>query len=266
MTQLLSIEWMKVRRYRAFWIVASIFLLFPVADYIISKGYLFPKSEFVFDLTPTFYQIWYNSCYYSGHFLIFISLLLAMLVSNEYQFKTNRQNIIDGWSRSQFFHAKWGLLLSLALATTLFTFVAGLLQGALRGADFAFVGNGISNLGWFFVECLNYYGFGLLIGLLLRRAGLSIIILTAVYFIIDGLIHVYFVRNDKMGILQVDYFLPFESSDQLFPLPGLSSSFEKVSDLGGMPRLPRYTYGIASLCWVAAYYIIGRIRLLRSDW
>ena len=44
-----------------------------------------------------------------------------MFISNEYTFKTHRQNIIDGWSRKQFITSKLMDVLIISLIVTLYT-------------------------------------------------------------------------------------------------------------------------------------------------
>jgi hypothetical protein len=53
-----------------------------------------------------FKHVWQTTSYTSGYILILPVMLLIMLVTNEFTYKTNRQNIIDGLSRLDFINVK----------------------------------------------------------------------------------------------------------------------------------------------------------------
>jgi hypothetical protein len=77
---------------------------------------------------------------------------------------------------------------------------------------------------------------------------------------IETIIHIYFTTK---GIQMADLFLPLESSDQLLRAP-IMETMTSMANLKN--NTPAWGYATASLGWIAAYYIIGRIRLLHSDW
>ena len=54
----------------------------------------------------SFPGIWHNVTYVAGFFKFFLAILVAILVSGEYEYRTIRQNIIDGMSRLEFFKSK----------------------------------------------------------------------------------------------------------------------------------------------------------------
>ncbi|MFK5098226.1 hypothetical protein, partial [Klebsiella pneumoniae] len=53
-----------------------------------------------------FPEVWQTVAYFSSFFVLLPSILVIMLVTNEYTYKTHRQNIIDGWSRNEFLLSK----------------------------------------------------------------------------------------------------------------------------------------------------------------
>ena len=145
MLQLLKIEWMKMKRYNAF-ILISIFFIIGLfgSNYIV---YAF-KKHVVDGSDPTgiiasrsifsFPTVWQTVSYFGGITLILPALLLLILVTNEYAFRTNRQNIIDGISRQSFIQVKLMLTLIIAVISTAITVLVAILFGKLVGGDFSF--------------------------------------------------------------------------------------------------------------------------------
>ena len=265
MTKLLFIEWLKLRRYRTFWIILACFaFLAPFSYYIFFQVMVHgnPLESLVGD-SASFSAIWYNVCYTFSHLVIFPALLMAMLCTNEFQYKTHRQNVIDGWKRADFYHAKWLVVLYLSLAIAVFALVVGTIIGLFRGATFSFILDGIYNIGSLFILSVNYLGLGMLMGMLLRRTGLAVILLLTYYLIVDNLLHSFF--KFKLDIQFLDYLLPMESSDQMLPRP-IINNMAGAEDFFKYKQMPLWSYAVASLAWVAVYYTVIRARLLRSDW
>ena len=59
-----------------------------------------------------------------------------MLVTNEFSFRTHRQNIIDGWSRRQFVDVKIAMAVIIALVSTLMVILTALVFGFASGTSF----------------------------------------------------------------------------------------------------------------------------------
>lgn len=265
MKNLLYTEWLKLRRYRTFWIILSSFAFLAPFTYYIFYQVMVASTplEGMVTNVSSFSSIWYNLCYVFSQLIIFPALLMVMLCTNEFQFKTHRQNVIDGWQREAFFNAKWLLALYLSLGIIVFALIVGVFIGIVRGASFAYITDGIEYVGMLFILTLNYLGLGILTGLLLRRTGLAVILLLAYYLIVDNLLHTLF--KYKLDMLFLDLFLPMEASDQMMPWP----RFNNVMGVDAMMKfkqLPLWSYALASLTWIGIYYSIIKSRLLRTDW
>ncbi|MDI3320842.1 ABC transporter permease [Pinibacter soli] len=114
MTNLLKIEWLKIKAYPAFWWVLVITAIsYPAVNYCMSVVYHHflddPKMatiKLMIGNPFAFNEVWHTVAYFSSWFILFPAIIVIMLITNEYTFKTYRQNIIDGWSRNQFLSAK----------------------------------------------------------------------------------------------------------------------------------------------------------------
>jgi len=143
--------------------------------------------------------------------------LIITLFTNEYSFKTHRQNIIDGWSRSRFIYIK---LLEVFLLTLFFT---GVVVFTCLYFGFLTHTSSQAKAGWlqyryilhFFIEMLDYSLIAVIIAMLVKRAGLSMGIFF-LYMIIEQFV-VSLGRN-KYKVTWVDY-LPEEVTDKLIPQP-----------------------------------------------
>jgi ABC-type transport system involved in multi-copper enzyme maturation permease subunit len=108
--------------------------------------------------------------------LIFGSVVLLLLLSSEFSWRTARQNVIDGLSKEQFFLGKWMLLPAVGLI-----FVATQL---VIGGGFAFLGTDLgasseplirsvhwSTIGGLFLAFLGYASIALFVSLAVRNSG-----------------------------------------------------------------------------------------------
>lgn len=265
MNNSLNIEWLKVRKYRTFWIMAGMFaVLLPLWNYGINRGFLKmggggKDGINLLDQAYAFNNVWQNLGWWSSIFVVFISVLVIIITTNEYNFKTNRQNVIDGWTRLQALHAKWQMVLALAAGTTVYVFLTGLCFGMANDSFSNFPGN-LSGLFYVFILSLNYYSFALLIAYLFKRSGIAIGIFFLYNMIIETLV-VAFV-NWRLDF-PAGNLMPLQASDELLPFPLIEIAKAMVQT---EEQITDTAYVLVSLSWVVIYYIISRFRLLKSDW
>lgn len=137
-----------------------------------------------------FPDVWQNLTYISGYFKIILALIVVTSVCNEITFSTARQNIIDGLSRREWLFSKIGLAKILALSSTLLIFIIGLVLGFTQGVQVE-LSDVFSRLDFvlaYFIELLVYFIYALFLALILKRTGLSIIILLVYDFILEPII------------------------------------------------------------------------------
>ncbi len=140
MFRLIRIEYLKLRHHRATWILLGLYLI-TIAAAAFGGGlllkYLAEKGVSYRGIDPTilpiydFADIWQNLAYMAYYFKIFPAFLLMISVSNEFTYKTHRQNIIDGMSRGEFFFSKMSFAAFLAVASGLILLLIGLVLGGL---------------------------------------------------------------------------------------------------------------------------------------
>lgn len=253
MLDLFKIEWLKIRTYRTFWILFGGFIIFfPAAFYLSANKYMerLGKSESMqeqilkslLDVPFTFPKVWQASGWMGGLFFVLMGMLFILLITNEVQYRTHRQNIIDGWSRMDFLKAKFSILVFFVAVSTLLIFLMGLIVGVIYSPSKANMFDGVYHIGYFALMATLYLMLAFLVAILVKRTGLSIIIYFAIVCIVDNVLWLVFTLKDS----QIGYFMPLEAVDSLLPNPFKPRIMERrtVAD---------YTLIIATAAYIAAY-------------
>ena len=216
----LSIEWLKLKSYRTFWWLMGLFVGCLIASNYITyqiKAITSDKSQGTLNMLLGdpfgFPEVWQTVAYVSSYVLFLPGFLMLILITNEYNFKTHRQNIIDGMSRSEFAMTKILTAVVISVVATLFVFIITVITGIAGASSFSF--NGVVYLLYFLLQALTYTSVGLLIGTLLKRSGIAISIYLIYVAFIKNLIAV--VANRYMG--GIGSFTPVKSADHLIELP-----------------------------------------------
>lgn len=260
MLHLLKIEWLKLKNYRTFWILSILFLisLFGInyITYLVqSNRPKDPMSTAIIGSPFQFPEVWHTVTYMSSFLLFIPGVLMIIAISNEFSFKTHRQNVIDGQSRTQFIVTKMLLAGILALVSTLVVFITAVLFGVFEtGSVFSFTG--INYVLYFFIQAVSYTMVSLLFGLFFRRSGIAI----GVYFL-----YILVLENLLAGLLNkyvnhVGTYLPLETTDSLIPFPffrNITSQFYYE---------PNFTVLLVlSAVYLTAYILVGKRKYETAD-
>lgn len=239
MTRLLTLEWLKLRHYRPFWILlilyfvvlglvsCSVMLFF---EYITSQGAEFEGIKPTMIPFYDFADIWQNLTYLATYFKIFLGFIVVMSITNEYDYKTVRQNIIDGLTPWEFLGTKLLVIVALSVATTVFMFLVGLVMGwiysPVQGASVV-----LANAGFllaYFLDVLAFLVFALLVGMLIKRTGFAIVLLA---------FYALFIEPIATSILMATYpdlsfyqYFPIRAINNLIAVPFAKYAFQEVQD------------------------------------
>ena len=225
MSSLLKTEWLKLRKYRAFWWMTGVVALaYPGINYMIYKeGYV---NQMKSDPTMgpilkmlanpfTFPEVWHTVAFISSFFVFLPSIVVIMFITNEYTYKTHRQNIIDGWSRKQFMISKMiDVLLVSALVTLLYVIVAAII-GANAGESTGPVYDETKYIALFFIQTFSQLSIAFLVAFLVRKAFIALGIFLFYFFPLEPII--VGIARDRWG--DFGEFMPLEISDRLIPVP-----------------------------------------------
>ena len=235
MFSILKTEWLKIKKYPAFWWILGITILsypginslfyFIHKDMTRSKDMAAQIATAVFGSPFTFPEVFKTVAFSSSLFMIIPAILIIMLICNEYTYKTNRQNIIDGWSRNDFLLGKFFSVIIIATITASLTFLVSFIIGYLNKSDIK-INQPYSQIKYqfcFYLQAISQLSFAFLLGLLLRRAFITLGVYIFYSIILENLLEGLGVKYFK----DEGRFLFLEVSDRLTPFPTFMGKFSE---------------------------------------
>jgi ABC-type transport system involved in multi-copper enzyme maturation permease subunit len=265
MTALVRTEWLKMRKYNAFWWIMGITALsYPGINYIFymvydnltnqpSRASQFAKMAIGNPFT--FPEVWHTVAYFSSWFVFIPAVVVIMFVTNEYTFKTHRQNIIDGWSRGQFVSSKFIDVLIVSFIITILYFAVSLVTGVSNQERLIQNTWGQSKyILLFALQTFSQLSIAFLVGFLVRKAFLALGIFLFYYIvfepIVTGVLKVY---GNDMG-----RFMPLEISDRMIPVPGFLGKIDIVAYNKSLAAIDQHiilTIILTACIWLLCYRI-----------
>ncbi len=236
MIRLLKIDFAKLKSYRTFWVLIGIYFVFlgivtmsgmEALEWLAEKG---AKIDgFNVEKVPLYHfpDIWQNLTYVAQYFKLLLGIFIIISITNEFTYKTIRQNVIDGMNRAEFIGSKVIFILGLSIVSTLFVLVIGLLMGSIYSpeTEMQFMFKHIEFIPAFFLSTFNYLLLVMVIALLIKRAGLSIVILL-VYPAMEFILKV--PLPDSMEHLTE--YLPYSALSNLIDMPFPKYVFMEIRD------------------------------------
>jgi ABC-2 type transport system permease protein len=265
MINLLTTEWLKIKKYPAFWwIIGLTALSYPGINFITYNGYqnlIHRKDQasriakFVLGNPFTFPEIWHTVAYFSSWFVFIPAVVVIMLVTNEYNYKTHRQNVIDGWSRKQFMISK---LIDVLIVTLLISilccivaFIIGIATNENTNADRLKLSYYV---GLFALQTFSQLSLAFLVGFLVRKAFLAL-----------GIFIFYFIVFENIAVATLRYynydfrrFLPLSISNRLIPIPEFFAKFDQATYNKALAEINLhiiYTIVFTVIIWLICFRI-----------
>jgi ABC-type transport system involved in multi-copper enzyme maturation permease subunit len=195
MLKLIKLEYLKLKHNRAMWWLLGLYIL-AVILISFSGGFILQMLanngvEYK-GIDPTvipiyaFDDIWQNLTYLGYFFKIFPAFLIIISICNEFSYKTHRQNIIDGLSRTEFFLSKTTFAAFLAVLSGVLMLILGLILGGLNssvGGDLIFTN--IEFIPAHILQLLLYFLFAMFLAMLIRKTGVTIVLLLLYSLILE---------------------------------------------------------------------------------
>lgn len=268
MIKLLKIEWLKMKNYTAFVAIGLIFLVcvFGVSfiAYNFNKSVQETPAKLLMGSYFSFPNVWHTVSWLSNFTLFLPGLLIILMVTNEFTYKTHRQNIIDGWSRDQFIKVKIAIVFIFSAAAALWVFIVALVIGLISGG--AFLWDKVYNIGYFFIQSVSILMLALMVSVLVKRAALAIAVFIAYVYILENLAGVIInglqIKNAASPTQYFPYadLLPINATDNLVPFPFFREMLNKA-----LPQVNMYVLLTASLVYLVIYIVISRKQFLIKD-
>ena len=116
MLHLLKIDLKKLTSYRTFWVICGLYFFTLAMATASGMEFLKWLASFVegfgqsinINRIPLYHfpDVWQNLAWSSGLLKIMLGIMVLISITNEYSYRTVRQNIIDGLSRREFLLSK----------------------------------------------------------------------------------------------------------------------------------------------------------------
>jgi ABC-2 type transport system permease protein len=266
MLHLLKIDLKKLTSYRTFWVVCGLY--FITLAFATASGMEFLKwlartfedfgQELNINRIPLYHfpDVWLNLIWFSGWLKIILAIMVVISVTNEFTYRTLRQNVIDGMSRWEFLFSKILTNILLSLMSVAMIFVIGLVTGLIYSPSMA-LDNILVDLEFFpayFLEIFYFLSYALMISVLIQRSGLTIILL-----LLSQMIELIITSNLYDEVPGLIGYFPMKSVWNLIECPYPRYAFQEIKDY-----LDFKTVAIV-LGWTGLFNYFSYLKLKKSD-
>lgn len=266
MLHLLKIDLKKLTSYRTFWVVCGLY--FITLAFATASGMEFLKwlayviedfgQSINIDRIPLYHfpDVWLNLIWFSGWFKIVLAIMVVISVTNEFAYRTARQNIIDGLSRWQFLFSKILTNILLSVVSVAMIFLIGLVTGFIYSPP-AVYANVFSDMEFFiayFLEIFFFLSYALMISVLIQRSGLTIILL-----LLSQMIELIITANLHEDFPTLVTFFPMRSLWNLIECPYPRYAFQEIRDY-----LDPKTVAVV-LVWSILFNYFSYLKLKKAD-
>ncbi|WP_421875819.1 ABC transporter permease subunit [Marinoscillum sp.] len=273
MIRALKLEWLKIRNYRTFWVLVSMYCLalmiicfggMFLLEYLKSLGADFEGLDPTILPIYDFPDIWQNMTYLGTFLKILLAFIVIISVNNDQSYNTLRQNIIDGISKKEYILGKLLLIGSLALVSTLFLFISGLINGLMYShvSGVTYIFDELEFLFAYWYDIVIFCTLAMLLSLVIKKAGFVIIALTLYTLMFEPIAGVImteapFMKNGIWPYLAP--FLPIHALNDMIPIPFPKYMFQEIVD-----NIPTKAL-VISTGWFTIYLVGIHFILTRRD-
>lgn len=233
-------EYTKIWSYTAFRVIILLhFILFFLVVLVTSRLDI-TIPGFSTDYLYQFPNIWEFFPWVASWFNLLLAILIIVMTGNEYTFRTFRQHVIDGLSRSDLLTGKVFLIITIAVYSMLMVLLFSLLFGFIFTRDMTaglFVKKTYILL-VYFVQAVAYMSTGFLLAILFRNTALAIVLFILYRLIIEPVFRLFFPQGARL-------YFPMKVISNLTPMPEfLSISSGNKADPGNVDTLNLREIGI----------------------
>src|SRR5688572_12782063 len=120
--------------------------------------------------------IWHFNTYIAATLKLFLAIVIVSMMSNEYSYRTLKQNLIDGLSKKEFVLSKFLTVLLFSVISTIFIFVVSFILGRIF-SDYNEIGIIFSDMEYilaYFIKLVAFFSFCLFLGVLVKRSAFAL--------------------------------------------------------------------------------------------
>lgn len=271
MIRAFTLEWLKLKNYRVFWILFGLYLL---AQLVITNGGIFllewlkSQGADFNGIDPTiipiydFPDIWQNSTWLGSFVKVLIAFIVIISVNNDLTYNTLRQNIIDGISKKEFLMSKFAIILFISGICTFVLFSSGLVAGMIYShvTDLKYIFDELEFLLAYFVQLVVFSMFAFSVALIIKKAGFAIVFI-CLYTLFFEPIATAIMEYSPISEYTIEYvkFFPVYSINNLIDMPFAKYAFQEIND-----NVYWYEWLIA-VSWGVIFALFITYRLNKKD-
>ena len=279
MLRLLTIEFHKLKHNKASKILSLIYFGLLICI-VLTAAIKFDVGPIKFHLAEmgifNFPYIWHFNTYVAAILKFFLLLVIVSMMSDEYSYKTLKQNLIDGLSKKEFILSKFYTVIVFSITSTLFVFLISLTLGLVYSDynEFSIILTDLEYLIAFFIKLVGFFSMGLFFGILVKRSAFAVGTMV-VWFIGEGIFKGYLFwvyRAAESTSKSVDFimqFLPGEAISNLIkqPFSRLGAVKTLANSMGKTFDKSEVEFGaiFIVLVWTAIFIYLSYVLLKKRD-
>ncbi len=285
MLHLLILEWKKLTSNRTFIVMSILYVVFLPSIFFLGKflpnldgessGMNATAMATLLEDPYIFPHIWKALSYLGNWFnYYFLGLIGILIITNEYDYKTLRQSIINGLTRREFFVGKILIVFAVSCGFALYYMLLGLLIGYFN-TDYivwAKVTQHADIIPKYALQIMGYMSLAVFFGWVFRRFALSLIFYLF-YPIIEYIFLSMMLYYFKLTYVPMMY-LPISAMKNLVPVytpspminAGLVQLATEYETQVGIPYyLPATDATIVSAVFIIIFIGLSYLRFMKSD-
>jgi len=221
-----------------------------------------------------FPYIWHFNTFIIALLKIFFAIVIVAMIGNEYSYKTIKQNLIDGMSKSEFLKSKVYTIAAFVGISTLLVFSISLILGGIYSDynEFQIIFSELEYLLAYAVKLFGFFSFCLFLAILIKRSAFALGFL-ALWQVFEGIAYglLRWRLSDlipQLSAEKVIRFFPLQSIGNLITEPFTRlSAIQNIADQLGEEFTKDYGVSFLNITVVlvwSAVFIWGSYRLLKS--
>ena len=270
MLHLLQLEWLKMYKNTFFRVMVILYAVLLPGFFLVGKSVLPAEPQAGVPISQsTIYGFpdVFNYLGYLGNWMVFFFLGFVAItsVAGEFSNRTLRQNIITGLSRTEYFMSKLWFVLAISGAAALYYALIALLLGFTHTDPLyaSAVWKNIDYVPRYFLMCVGYMSFGLLLAVVIRRTAIVLFLYLAYGLFIEPLIR-YVVHGNIVQHESIHWY-PLNAFEDLAPNPIAEMADEFSREMGFSFWLSPTVAILLSSLYIGLFLFLGWRSIRTSD-
>tara|TARA_A100000171_G_C2069478_1_gene113972 strand:- start:198 stop:785 length:588 start_codon:yes stop_codon:yes gene_type:complete len=191
------------------------------------------------------------------YFKLLLGFSLIFSITNEYSYRTIRQNVIDGLTKHEFIWSKIIMAGFLSVISAAALFVLGLITGLIYSSEISFVlvFQDVYFLFGFALQLFAFLLFTLFVGALIRK---SIIAMGVLIFWVLAVENGFWIYSRVKQMEWIDYLLPIKAINSLIHIPFPKYLFQEVQDYFTWHEFAMMIFWGALFYWATVRLVVKR--------